>query len=271
MRKFALHQITAIELPPDELIRLAAEVGCDRVCVFVRSPLVVSETSGREEHLFPTITVASVETVRQALDETGGSIMNIEYFPIEDGVDLETYRDALALGASLGAERIVTHMHETDPELGRKRLGLLCDMAAEFGLKVGLEFMGLSPGCNSIAMAQEIVADVARPNLGIAIDALHLARTGGTIRQVADLPPSMIAYAQLCDGEHLRTSNDYLPEAMDRMLPGTGVFPLRELVAALPDDTPYDVEVPGERLRESGVDAKQRAQWAVEACAKLFK
>ena len=108
-----------------------------------------------------------------------------------------------------------------------------------------------------------------RSNLAIAIDALHLFRTGGTLDQLAALDPSTIGYAQLCDGPDFRRSNDYLAEAMHRMIPGEGVFPLGDLVALLGPHVDIDIEVP-HHAAASGFDTGTWARRAVAASRSVI-
>ena len=130
--------------------------------------------------------------------------------------------------------------------------------------------MGLSAGCNSLARAAYFIDAVGRPNAGIAVDALHLVRTGGTPGDVAALAPRYFAYAQVCDGSGLALSSDYLPEALDRLIPGEGDFPLVPLIEALPLATALDVEVPSPRRAAAGIPALERARQAVAATRRLL-
>lgn len=269
MSSLALHQITAIESSPLELVQIAAQVSCQEVCIFVRSP-ERKAGNGKSELLFPTATPEIIEEFKTTLALNNIGVMNAEYFPIEQGTNLEDYRLPLSIAADVGARRIVVHVHETNESVSLGRLGELCDMSAELGLLVGLEFMGLSPGCRSLSKARHLVESVDRPNLGIAIDALHLVRTGGTIGEVADLDPKLIAYVQLCDGKDLLVSDDYLPEAFNRLVPGEGRFPLRDLIRVLPENVQFDVEVPSEDLLQLGIDPLDRARCAVDASRKLL-
>lgn len=270
MRDLALHQMTALESSPLELVQIAAEVGCAEICVFVRSPLIPADDGGMKP-LFPTVTPAIQEAMKASLLANKIAIMNVEYFSIEQGMILEEYRAPLALAADLGAKRAVAHVHEVDQERAVAGLRGLCEMAAEYGLFVGLEFMGLSPGCNSLGKARELVEAANRSNLQIAIDALHLVRTGGSIDEVARLDPELIAYVQLCDGKDLRRSEDYLPEAFNRLSPGEGIYPLRDLLRILPTNIPIDIEVPSEDLRREGRSPIERARRAVSASRQLLR
>jgi sugar phosphate isomerase/epimerase len=208
--------------------------------------------------------------MKARLRSHGVGVSNIEFFPVSASVAIEEYRGALEVGAELGARRAVTHIHDKDDARAVDTLGRLCDLAAGFDLRLGLEFMGLTPACASLARATWFVRSVGRANIGIAVDALHLVRTGGTPAEVAALPPSLFCYAQLCDGFGFAVASDYRPEAFDRQSPGDGEWPLRELVEALPAETALDVEVPSTTLLKAGVPAVERARRAVAKSRALL-
>jgi sugar phosphate isomerase/epimerase len=267
-RWLALHQITAMEASPVELVAIAADVGCQGVVVFTHVP-AVSLPDGKPSRAFPLVTADTKRAMQQALRARHISVGNVEFFPIKADVAVESYRDGLALGGELGAARAVTHVHDTDPARAVENLGRLADLALEYGLSLGLEFMGLTPGCDSIHKAAWFVEQVKRPNLAIAVDALHLARTGGTPADIAALPAHYFAYSQICDGRGLHRSTDYLPEALDRLMPGDGDFPLLAMIEALPLTAALDVEVPSPTLANQGVPAPERARRAVQLARGL--
>lgn len=269
-RPLGLHQITAMEASPVELVSIAREVGCQQVCIFTHVPVVgLPDQEGGES--FPLVTPAMQPQLLARLHECGVTVGNIEFFPVTADVPIENYRPAFALGGELGAARAVTHIHDAVDARAVETLGRLADLAAEYGLGLGLEFMGLTPACNSIGRAAWFVEQVARSNVGIAVDALHLARTGGTPAEIAALPAHHFAYAQICDGRGFHRSADYLPEALDRMMPGDGEFPLRAIIEALPQATALDVEVPSVKLANAGVPAIERAREAVRRSRALIE
>lgn len=270
MRPLGLHQITAMEVSPSELVAVAAAVGCQAVCVFVHVP--EQSLPGRAGSVpFPLVTRETKSVLVAKLAEHTIEVSNLEFFPITAEMPIGRYREALALGRELGAQRAVAHIHEDDSGRAVESLGQFCELAAEFELSVGLEFMGLTPACNSLSTAVRLVDQVARDNLGIAIDALHLVRTGGSPADLQALPPSYFSYGQICDGRGLATSSDYLSEALDRMMPGDGDFPLPGIIAALPRDLPLDVEVPSPTLAQRGLPALGRAREAVERSRRLLQ
>jgi sugar phosphate isomerase/epimerase len=271
-RSLALHQITALQCSPPALVSLAADLGCDSVCVFVHTPA----NPGPGRPVFPKVTQAMLPAMRQRMRDAGIAVTNVEYFPLTADVDLDAFRPALALGAALGARRAVVHLHDADDQRGTGTLARFAGMAAEYGLGAGLELLGLSPGCPTLARAVLLVERIGLPNLGLAVDALHLQRTGAAPQDLAGLPRGLFSYAQLCDGAALADPaqaldpSRYIAEAFDRLPPGEGVFPLVELVRALPPGLPCDVEVPALRLRGAGASPLEHARRAVEGARRVL-
>ncbi|MFA7588323.1 MAG: sugar phosphate isomerase/epimerase, partial [Novosphingobium sp.] len=218
---------------------------------------------------FPLVSHVNLQAVLDKMTQTGVGIGNIEFFPVREGFDLEGYRKGLALGGELQAQRAVTHIHDDDDSRAIDALGRLCDMAAEYGLALGLEFMGLTPACNTAERAAWFVKQVGRSNIGIGADALHLARSGGTPTDIAALPAELFQYAQICDGKGHHVKAHYLDEAVDRMVPGKGEWPLLAFVEALPLATAIDVEVPMLSAQNQGITAHERARAAVMATRAL--
>lgn len=239
MRDLALHQITMTQGGPAGLVRFAAKAGLKTICLFTETPL---KDDGQQ--MFHTVDPSEKATFQSLLADYGVSIVNAEYFPVMPGTDVSRYGPALELAAELGAKRAVTHIHETDPARVSDQLGALCEMARDLNLEIGLEFTGFAKGCDSLEKTVKLHQAINQPNLKIAIDALHLFRTGGTLDELKAVDPDSIGYAQICDGPHFRKSDDYVEEAMNRMIPGDGMFPLRALIGLLGAHVDLDIEVP---------------------------
>jgi sugar phosphate isomerase/epimerase len=271
MRSLALHQITAPGTDALQLIDIAAQLGCNGVCVFVHEPANRISVPGGPRRRFPIIARSAAAVVRKRLRENDQRVVNVESFPIRSETDVSGYRPALALGAMLGAKRAVTHVHDTDGNRATENLGQLCDLASSVGLEVGLEFMSMSRGCASLDVAVRMVEAVGRDNLAIAVDALHLVRSGGSPEDLISVPAERLAYAQICDGRGVVPADSYMPEAMDRLIPGEGDFPLKDLIQSLPADLDLDVEVPSTHLIERGITPLQHATRAVRATRLLLE
>ena len=262
MRPLGLHQLSAMDVGPLELIEIAAECGYGAVSLFTHAPHVPIE--GQEgKFVFPTVTPALAHEVRARLDGHGLAMVNAEFFLLKPDADFAAYRAGLALGRSLGARHAVSHVFEHDKNRAVELIGRFCEVAAAEDMTVALEFCQMTPGCKSLHEAAWFVEQVGAANLGFGICPMHLVRSGGGAADIAALDPAMLLYGQLNDGRGLHVSEAYFDEVHDRQLPGRGDFPLREIVAALPADAPIEVKCPSESRIKAGVSALAYAREAM--------
>lgn len=267
MRPIGLHQLTAMDVGPLELIEIAAACGYQAVSLFTNAPHV--PIAGQEgKFVFPTVTPAMEREVRERLDGYGLAMINAEFFLLKPDADFAAYRAGLALGRSLGARHAVSHVFEPDKPRAVELIGRFCDVAAEEDMTVALEFCPMTPGCKSMAEAAWFVEQVGAANLGFGICPMHLVRSGGTAQAIAELakPP---LYGQLNDGHGLHRSDAYFDEVHDRVLPGRGDFPLRDIIAALPADAPIEVKCPSESRSSARVSAMDHAREALRLAREL--
>jgi len=264
-RPLGLHQITAMEATPLELVSIARQVTCSEVCIFTHLPQLTPEPEDTESP-FPVLTRSDLPDMKARLSDDGVTIANIEFFSLTPWMNFDAYTRGLELGAELSARCAVTHIMDPEPNRVRDHLSKLNELAAAFNLKLAVEFMAMSPDCSSIGAALDLVQSVGSHNLGIAVDMLHLIRSGGVPADAESAPPERIFYAQICDGKHQDVTEDYMEEAInDRSIPGSGVFPIADILAALPPDTPLDVEVPRLVDQLAGMGPLERARAAVSA------
>jgi sugar phosphate isomerase/epimerase len=162
-----------------------------------------------------------------------------------------------------------------EPEEARtlERFCDLCDRAASYGLHVCLEF-AIYTGVRTLAHAARVVARSQRPNASVLIDALHFSRSGGVPAHIGSVEPGLLRYAQICDaGPDMPAPTDtqaLIREARTgRLLPGEGVLPLKELVAALPAGVPLAVEAPCRATAD--LPAIERARRAYRALSALIE
>ena len=106
----------------------------------------------------------------------------------------------------------------------------LCDIAAEHGVALGFEFLG-QPDCSvqTLELAEEIVRAAGRDNLGLVIDSFHFYTGGSDVKMIEKLDPRLIYIFHINDAEDLPREQ---LEDRHRLLPGLGILPLREMVAA---------------------------------------
>jgi sugar phosphate isomerase/epimerase len=110
-----------------------------------------------------------------------------------------------------------------------------CDLAARYHVTCDLENLPMW-GVKTLRQAWSIVASANRPDGGIVFDALHYVRSGSTLDMVKEIPGDRIHCVQLNDGPLRLPAGVTLEEnCFDRGWPGTGEFPLVEIVRTLAD------------------------------------
>ena len=108
-------------------------------------------------------------------------------------------------------------------------------MASEMDIRVNIEFFAMGKSMSTLDEAIALVRDSRRTNAGVMIDVLHLIRTGSSIEALTAMDSDLIGAAQISDGPLLREKSEWLDEAVNnRQVPGTGEFPLKAFLAALP-------------------------------------
>ncbi|WP_321870057.1 sugar phosphate isomerase/epimerase family protein [Burkholderia ubonensis] len=236
----ALAHLTALDVPPPELVTLASAAGYAAVGLRLYPAF-----AGSRFYSLPAGS-AAIREVRQRLDDTGVTINDIEFIGIGAEFDVAALDPLLDTGAELGARCLSVCGDDPDRARLTANFARLCERAAPLGLRVELEFMAWRAVAR-FGDAFEVVSAARQANGGVLIDALHVWRTGGSERDIGTAPPSMIRTAQLCDAaaERPATPEALLEEARaGRLAPGRGALPLAALLAALPDDTALSLEVP---------------------------
>ena len=254
-RALGLHQLSAMDLTPFELVDAAAACGYDRVSLFTNAPHV--PIAGQEgKFVFPTVLPHMQREMRARLDDRGLDMVNAEFFLMRPDVDPGSYRPGLALGRELGARHAISHVFEPEASRAVDILGRFCDIAASEDMIVAIEFCQMTPGCKSLAQAKWFVDQMGRPNIGFGICPMHLVRSGGTAADIAALDPEYLLYGQINDGRGLHVAEAYFDEVHNRELPGNGDFPLHDILSALPARVPIEFKCPDERRRTAGVSGQ---------------
>ena len=214
-----------------------------------------------------TWTDAVASDVRRRLDDTGLVALDMEpIFVTPDG----DHGDRMIDAAAVGARNLLTVSRGVDDHEFSERFAELCDLAAPHSIGCSVEFLAFM-SVSSLAQALAVLDAVDRPNGGVLIDALHLARTGGTPADVAAVAPQRLAYAQLCDGPAAAPADVYADAMDERAVPGDGEFPLAELVDALPATTALSMEVRSARLRTALPDPTDRARHVLATTTAWFE
>jgi|SRR6185437_6371291 len=149
-------------------------------------------------------------------------------------------------------------------------LGPMAERARARGVRLTLEFIP-GTGIPDLPAALDLCRSVGAPNLGIMFDTWHFFRSGGTLADLADLPPGVVFAAQVSDATVDALGPTYVP-MMDRLLPGQGTLPLVAILTALVANHPdlrIGVEVFRQDLRRMGPD--QAARTVADAIGPIIE
>lgn len=262
MASLALDHITVVDTTPAELAAVAAQSGCDGVCIFLHS--MPDALPRLPEYNLITDARARRETKKVCADL--GVAIDLAYpFTLASRTDIAAFEPALAASAELGIPAVNALLYDRDPARRIERFGAFCELAKGFGLEVVVEFYPPSQ-IRSLADVVALLRDAGRANAGINLDLLHHVRSGGGLDDLARAPRDSFRLVQLSDGPASVADGRLVWEAgKQRLLPGAGALPLREMLAQLPADVRLTVEVPQEEQIVAGLSPLERAKRAVGA------
>ena len=259
------HQ-TVFGLPPVEFVNLAADLGCGYIAIALSggpyNPHGYEPYSLRDD-------AALRRRMMAAMRDRGVSISLGEGFTVRPGSDISGSAADLDTMAELGVRRINTV--SLDPDLSRSldEFGLLAEMVAARGMETTIEFAP-SLTISDLSAALSAVRHVARLDFRLLIDTMHLVRSGHTASDLATIDPALIGYAQLSDNTIRQRGSVYREDSIDRMVPGEGELPLREILAVLPPDIVIGLEVPMRSRAEAGEPTQERARRCIRAARDLL-
>jgi sugar phosphate isomerase/epimerase len=265
MHQLAIEHQTISGLLPVKFVSLAADLDCRYIAIAL--------TGGPyNPHNYAPCSLRDDATLRRrmiaAMRDRGVCVSLGEGFTVRSGSDARSQAD-LDTMAELGAARINTVT--MDPDLGRSfdEFGLLAEMAAARGMETTIEFAP-SLTVADLDGALAAVRHVARPDFRLLIDTMHLAHAGHTPADLAAVDPSLIGYAQLSDHTVRQRGASCRDDSLDRLPPGEGELPLRQILAALPADVVIGLEVPMRSRAEAGEPTADRARRCVRAARAIF-
>ncbi|MBI3463054.1 MAG: sugar phosphate isomerase/epimerase [Planctomycetes bacterium] len=199
----------------------------------------------------------------ELLRESGLNVSNLSWGGGFTGADGRTYKesvedaiDGLHLAADLGAEVFVVvsgprggHTYNHARDLLIDALWELVPVARQCGVAIGLEPMHPMYArawtfLVSLDDAMRVLDTVGEPELGLVFDIYHLWQEKGLLERIPVIAPQ-VRIIQLADWhEPPRSEND-------RVMPGNGVIPLKQVVQAFQQagyDGYYDLELLSEEL-----------------------
>jgi sugar phosphate isomerase/epimerase len=258
---FSLAHLTLLDLPPTELIAVAAGAGYQKVGL----RLTPASPGGAA---YPLMRDArALEDTLARMRDTGVGVFDLEIKRIGATFRASDHLSFFEVGARLGAKAMLVAGDDADESRLTASFAALCETSAPFGLSADLEFMPWTKVPDA-RTALRIVAGAAQENGGVLVDALHFARSATSLADVAGIPRQRLHYAQICDAprEMPATVEGLIHAARcERLLPGEGGLDLAGLFATLPKDLPISVEIPNEQ-RVPMLGAEEWARQALVAC-----
>ena len=145
----------------------------------------------------------------------------------------EDFRASCENAAALGCDQLMSapgpYTGSLKDAVGHLRAG--ADIAAEYGLKLSIEFNSQHENLNSVETQRELVTGAGKKNVGLLLDAYHLARSGRPGRAFEDVPAEDIMHFQYSDLSPNPVTGVKRPT--DRLMPGKGVVLWKEIFELL--------------------------------------
>ncbi|MCE5973076.1 sugar phosphate isomerase/epimerase [Sinirhodobacter sp. WL0062] len=265
-RLYSLAYLTVPGVTPPEQVRIAHEAGYDAASFRLIQMGVAGE---------PDIDPCAPEVVRATKAElaaTGLQCYDIELARILRQAPASDYERAFATGAELGAKQVISSAWtdvRNDKGFIVDRFSEICDLAAQYGLTVNLEYPAFSRLC-CIDDALEILRLANRPNQGLLIDTLYHYFTGGTMADLARVPRKWINFLHVCDTDHVAYNKDEMIHiARDaRLYPGDGVISFK-LIASMIPDAAISLELPNAELMAK-YGRTEHARRCLEGAKRFF-
>jgi sugar phosphate isomerase/epimerase len=267
MSTLGIEFLSVFGMPPVDYVNLTADLGCRHITV-------VMEPQPFNPQGYPGWSLRTDLGLRRdlkaALSDRGVSISLAEGFVVFPERDVRDFAADLDVVAELGATRINTLSFDPDEGRTLAQFAALGEMACARGLTPHLEFTP-SKKIGRLSIGLEALRQIGNPDFKLLVDTMHFVRGGSWPEEAGLIDPDKIGYIQLCDVPLKPRFDDYVEEAMyERMPPGAGELPLREVLTALPHDRVIGLEIPQRSLAEAGVGPYDRLRPCVEAARRLL-
>ena len=265
--RLGIGMLSVFALSPLQLVDVAADLGCRYISTVVQGqplvPLGFAPYSLKDD-------VGLRKDLLAAMAHRGVTISLGDGFLVLPGAEMRKFSTDLDVLGELGVPWINTV--SLDPDLNRTfdQFAALTELAAQRGIQTAVEPV---PGLTIADLPTALAAreHVGRPDFRLLIDTMHLVRSGYGAADLAALDPEYIGYAQLCDTTLRPRIDNYSEEAIfERMVPGAGELPLRDIISALPPDIVIELEIPQRSLALAGVSPVDRLRPCVAAARRLL-
>lgn len=254
--------LCAIELPPEEFALQAKKAGYQKMGLRIH-PIV----PGALAHEFKAGT-PEIKAFKQHLANTGIVLHGVDGFAINSNTNPAEFHSVMDACAELGVKNLTLCGDAPDKEKFARVIQDMADYAAPRGFNIDVEFM-IWRTVGTLEQAYELVKMADRKNCTIAVDSLHLYRSGGNHFDLDKIPQQYLGEIHLCDavingpidpklvaaqraGTLKLDSTQGTPKGFEgvvrearegRLIPGIGELPLVDFLKHMPE-RPIGVEVP---------------------------
>jgi sugar phosphate isomerase/epimerase len=272
LNELSLANLSVADAGPLELLEAAAAAGFDSVNMWLIPPPAMAAINVKCGATVPVVgNVAMIRDINARIAVTGVRIFEASCGWMSPAFDPAATSPFLETMAQIGTQRVSVVAWDGDRNRLVANLAALCAEAATYGITVTLEFMPYS-AVRTVADVADVLAAAGAPNLDVLVDALHLARSGGTPADLHLLAPHQIGCLQLCDAPATAPPAALLrDESVNRRrFPGDGDLPLDDLLDALPANIVIEIEIPtaehaSEPIAERARLCAQRSRSFLEA------
>lgn len=258
----AIH-LTALNLPPEKLAVAAHAAGYDAIGIRIheisKGSVAYSYKAGSKE----------LRAFKSLLADLGMRVNGVDGFALNSNTDPTQFAALFETCGELGIKSLCICGDAPDKPKFAAMFAKMCEMAKPYGFRIDLEFMAWRT-IGTLEQAYELVKMAGCDNGTIAVDSLHLYRSGGTAADLDKIPARCLGDIHLCDAARKAPIDKKLVDAvrngtakldstsgtpkgfeglvnearLGRMLPGDGELPLVDFLQHMPKTSAIGVEVP---------------------------
>jgi len=264
-RKYSLAYLTVGGCSPEEMTYIASRAGYDYVSYRLISMNLPGEPNfdlTKDKQLF--------NNTKQALNNTGLELLDIELARIDDEHDPKSYEPAMEVAAELGGRHVLSSIWTDNHDLYIERFAQVCDLAKQYGLTVDLEYVPIASVTN-LEGAKNVLNTVKRDNAGLLIDIHHFHRAGDNPEELAKLPKEWFNFIHLCNAvKDIPQKKEDMIRILreERSYLGEDGIDVKSIVDAMPN-IPFSIESPNlANVKKYGVE--EHARRSLEAAKNYF-
>ena len=178
----------------------------------------------------------SLQEIKQALDDAGlqvPTVIAVHGWLGSSGQvhqrALDEARQRMEQAVAVGASHIVASppMDPVDLSRAGEDYAELLEMGRQIGVAPSMEYLGFVESVYTIDQAWQIATDSGRADATVVMDPFHILRGGGAIESIAKIPGERVAIWHWNDIPGTKPAGEQTDA--DRVMPGDGVGPLREI------------------------------------------